>query len=278
MNRIQSNFGNTQLLMSARMRSYPMLSKLVKRIFGYTQLGNYARAGIFKKIINQLPLKNYSKVLDLGCGQGEYSFMMAKSFPKLSITALDIESERIQKIKELASNQELHNLKTHLGPIDSFPVKDGNFDFIYSIDVFEHLSEDKMPFEAAHQRLKQEGVLVIKMPSKKQSTLLPARLFEEHAEWLEDEHIGQIYELEDLKNRMQSAGFEIVDAFYADGPLARLGWEISYLAKKISLILHLLLLPFTKILVRIDQLNPKRKKGNTIQVIGKKIKSYAKDQ
>ncbi|MEZ4985393.1 MAG: methyltransferase domain-containing protein, partial [Saprospiraceae bacterium] len=145
------------------------------------------------------------------------------------------------------------------------------FDLIYSVDVFEHIRPEEMPFEQAREKIKTGGYLLVKMPSRHQLTILPEDWFEDHHHWLEDEHIGQVYELEDLAARMREAGFEVIYAAYADGWWSRLGWELGYLSSKAGKISQLLCLPFAKGMVWIDRLLGSRRRGNTIQVIGKKI-------
>jgi cyclopropane fatty-acyl-phospholipid synthase-like methyltransferase len=224
---------------------------------------------MFKSILEKLPLNNFKQVLDLGCGQGEYAFMMANYLPEASITALDIENDRIRKINALIESQGIRNLKTHTGPIESLP--DGiSFEFIYSIDVFEHINEDEMPFGLAYERLNDGGFLLVKMPNKTQLEILPSKWFEEHNQWLEEEHIGQVYTLEDLVKRMKREGFKIVYASYGDGLISRLSWELAYLSRKGGAILQLFALPFLKLLIILDRLVHHNKKGNSIQVIGKK--------
>ena len=53
-----------------------------------------------------------------------------------------------------------------------------------------------MPFKDALNRLKPGGLLLVKIPNKTQNTILPENWFEDHHHWLEDEHVGQIYDLE----------------------------------------------------------------------------------
>ncbi len=265
-------FGDTQLQMSRRMQRYPLIGRIIHRLFGYTNVGNFARAGVFRRLMENLPTESFKRVMDLGCGQGEYTFMMAGALPEAQITALDVEPERLQRIAQLAEREGVPNIKTYRGALNDKPVSEAElYDFIFSVDVFEHIPEKQMPFEPAYRHLKLGGYLLVKMPSRHQRTILPERWFEDHHEWLEDEHVGQVYELEDLKKRMERAGFAIVDAFYADGLLARLGWEIGYLTRRAGAIPQLLFLPLAKFLVRLDQLNIRRRRGNTIQVIGQKI-------
>ena len=108
------------------------------------------------------------------------------------------------------------------------------------------------------------------MPSRVQRTIFPERFFQAHQQWLDEEHVGQVYELADLEYRMRQAGFEIELSYYEDGYWARLAWEVNYLARKVSPVLQLACLPLTKLLVRIDGRKLDKQSGNTIQVIGRK--------
>ncbi|MEO0895870.1 MAG: class I SAM-dependent methyltransferase [Bacteroidota bacterium] len=268
---MRASFGIHQINTSKRMANRPQLAKIVKRIFGYTHIGNFARSLVFKRIINEIPLEGAKEVLDLGCGYGDYAFMMAESFPYLSITALELQANKVNLINEVSSKQNLPNLKGYLGKIETLPNR-SHYDLIYSVDVFEHILEHEMPFEAAFKRLKPGGHLLVKMPSKKQHIIAPESWFGDHKIWLDEEHIGQVYELEDLKNRFIKEGFEIEFASYTDGWWSRLGWELGYFAKKMGPVFQLLTLPVAKLFVRIDNLKKYRKKGNAIQVIGRKPK------
>ena len=263
-------FANYQYLMSERAKKSPKLGKLVSHLLGTTNIGQYARANMFRKVLSTLPIHQFESILDLGCGQGEYAFMMANAFKNSNLLALDPEPERINKINYIANAQMVSNLKTHAGTMETLK-KDLKFDLIYSVDVFEHIKEKEMPFASAFDHLNEGGYLLIKMPTQTQRTVFPSRLFEAHNRWLEEEHIGQVYMLEDLEARMRSEGFNIVYSAYSDGILSRLSWELSYLFKKRSMYLNLLFLPFLKLLVRIDRLINQKDHGNAIQVIGQKI-------
>ena len=263
-------FGKMQDQMSERMRRRPLLAKWIKRIFGYTLVGNYARALTFKELLSQLPLADFKRIMDLGCGYGEYAFMLADALPKATVTALDINQKSVANIERIAQEHGMTNLETHASTIDTLENLDEQYDFIYSVDVFEHIKEEEMPFAEAYQKLRPGGYLLIKIPSREQLTILPEDWFEDHHDWLEDEHIGQVYELTDLERRMMDEGFTVQYAAYADGWWSRLGWELGYLSHKAGPVLQLICLPFAKLLVRFDRLVHRRKSGNTIQVIGRK--------
>ncbi len=262
-------FGKHQVLTSPRMSKSPKLAKLIRTLFGYTNVGNYARAKVFMDLMDQLPTEEFRRILDLGCGFGEYTFMLSEKLNDANITALDTDGQKIEQLNKIIHKEGIHSIDTFTGMIQNY--KEDGFDFIFSIDVFEHILVEHMPFKAAYERLKPGGFLLVKMPSKEQITVLPDDWFKEHQEWLDDEHIGQVYELEDLKNRFKEEGFQITYAAYSDGWWSRLGWEIGHLSRKAGAAAQLATLPLAKAMVAIDRKKSHLKKGNTIQVIGQKI-------
>ena len=262
-------FGKTQLLTSYRMQKYPLLAKLVYQLLGYTNVGNYARSKVVIRLLRKLPLQSFEEIVDLGCGYGEYSFMIADALPQSKITALEIDPERLGRVRHTKQILNISNVNIHDGKIETLP-KDQQVDFIFSVDVFEHIYEAEMPFKACCDQLKEGGYLLVKMPNISQKTIFPDSLFQEHQQWLDDEHIGQIYNLEGLKKRFTDEGFSIVHASYSDGFWSRLAWELSYFAKKGGAIAQLLFLPIAKLLINVDLLFDNSKSGNAVQVIGQK--------
>ena len=267
---VQLNYGTTQLLLSSKMQKNPTLSKIVNKVFGYTNIGNYARAKVFRNQISQLPLHEMKQILDLGCGYGEYSFMVAKALPNVKLTALDIDPDALRNVEYAQSKLQLKNLTIHRNKLDTLDTE--GFDLIYSVDVFEHIPEAHMPFADAFKKLRNGGHLIVKMPNLTQSSVFPKKWFEAHQEWLNHEHPGQVYTLTDLKNRFEKEGFEVVFAAQTDGILSRLAWELAYLMKKGGSVMQLISLPISKLLVNLDWLITRgnTSRGNAITVIGKK--------
>ena len=266
-NTIKLDYGFSQPFVSDRMKSNPTLGKLVYKLFGYTNIGNYARAQVMKKQFAQLPLDTCKNIIDLGCGRGENAMMMAKALPNSNVLALDINAASVTKVTKARNELGLANMQTFAGTIDKAPVEE--VDLIYSIDVFEHIYETEMPFSDCYNKLKRGGYLMVKMPNVKQHTIMPEKYFAEHNRWLEEEHVGQVYSLDDLKRRFLQEGFKIVFAAKTDGWKARLAWEVAYFSKKISPLLQLAVLPICKALVWLDNLGSQQKRnGNAITVIG----------
>lgn len=268
---IQLNYGNTQQLVSNRMSKYPFLSRCVNRLFGCTNTGNYARSKVFRKQVKRLPLAEMQTVLDLGCGYGEYAIMMAQGLKQARVFALDIDKDALRNFRAAQQQLQLSNLEIREGTIDT--LQEREFDFIYSVDVFEHIPENEMPFRQAFSKLKKGGILLVKMPHVTQRTVFPAAWFSEHQDWVDHEHPGQVYSLEELEHRFRVEGFRILFSARTDGYCARLAWEISYLMKRKGAFFQLLSLPLCKLLVNLDLLlhanNSNR--GNAITVTGIKL-------
>lgn len=267
---INLQFGASQMQTSERMNKNPFLSRMVYRIFGYTNVGNWARSLVVIKLFKQLPLQNFEKVMDLGAGLGEFSFMLARALPKASVTSLEIWTERVEILKKTIAQGGYTNITLFDQKIQEYP-QNNYFDFIFAVDVFEHIYENEMPFDSCFEKIKPGGYLMVKIPNVKQITVFPASLFKDHQRWLDAEHIGQVYDLDGLAGRFEKAGFHIVHRSYSDGWFSRLGWEIGYLAKKGGKVIQLMALPVCKLCIQIDRAVSKNaKKGNAIQVIGQK--------
>lgn len=263
-------YGKTQYVSSDRMKGSPWLSKLVYNIFGYTNVGNYARSRVVINLLNKLPLEKFKRVIDLGAGLGEFTFMMADVMPDTRFTAIEILPERVQKLNEVVQKFGYKNVEVFPDYIENF-TQNEQFDFIFSVDVFEHIPEEKMPFRECYKKLKPGGFLMIKIPNVRQRTILPGSWFEDHNEWLEEEHVGQVYDLNKLTQRFKDEGFSIVHSSGSDGLLSRIAWEIGFLSKKGGSAVQLLFLPFCKGLILCDRFVFKSKEnGNAIQVIGRK--------
>lgn len=264
------HYGKTQYICSERMRRSPFISKMVHNIFGYTNIGNYARSRVFIKLLNTLPLASFKNVADLGAGLGEFTFMMAESLPETKFTAIEILPERVERLNEVVDKLHLSNVTIFPDTIDKLDAQE-KFDFIFAVDVFEHIPKDEMPFHDCYERLKPGGYLLVKIPNLKQNTILPDSLFEDHQQWVDDAHVGQVYDLKGLKDRFRQEGFDVVYSSATDGLLSRAGWEIGFLSKKGGSAVQLMCLPICKAFVLMDSMLyfPKNT-GNAIQVIGRK--------
>ena len=119
---MKAKFGEAQYLTSKKLSNHPQIAKVVKNLFGYTNLGNYARFLVFRNIL--LKMKNLPeapKILDIGCGYGEYTIYLKRVFPSAEIVALDVSEKRIQKVQETIEKLDLKGVRTHCGTVSTLP-------------------------------------------------------------------------------------------------------------------------------------------------------------
>lgn len=234
------------------------MKRLIPSLFITTHMGSYIRFLYFKKYLKKLPLENFKLILDAGCGRGEYSLYMAHLFPGKKIYAVDNE------VTNFPQNPPQNAVfkRADLRRLD----EEATYDFIYSIDVLEHIPENIEVLRSFGSALKYNGYLYLHMPyEKNRKYILPRKLFAEYEEWTNKEHIGQQYDLEEIKQRLEEIGFEIVWSEYSFGFLGQLAWELDKITRgKI----RVLLTPLLKFFAYAATVT-KHKQGNILVVAQK---------
>lgn len=89
--------------------------------------------------------------LDLGCGCGWDTFIMAKSNPSVRIIGMDL-NKGIYMTSRLQGN--LKNAIMVRGSASDIPLKDEACDFVYSFGVLHHMSDYKKGFQEIYRVLK----------------------------------------------------------------------------------------------------------------------------
>lgn len=95
------------------------------------------RLKVIKKVINKIQGSiNDKKILDIGCGVGDFSFMFAKM--GADVSGIDISEEAIKKAKERSEKEHFlcNFLVTSIKDVD-FPTQ--SFDIITSMAVLQHI-------------------------------------------------------------------------------------------------------------------------------------------
>ena len=100
------------------------------------------------------------RVLDLGCGEGYGSSMLADVAD--SVLGLDIDPRSIAHAKEVYMSE---NLSFVEGDVAKLPFKDGAFDAVVSFEVIEHIENPGNLLKQALRILKTSGVLIVSTPN-----------------------------------------------------------------------------------------------------------------
>ncbi len=159
-------------------------------------------------------------ILEIGSGIGTYSTKIDRDFPNNNITLseLDPEYKTLLSKKIIGSNRTVVSL--NIETYTDTPSKE-TFDSIFSLNVFEHIKDDKRALKNVYTLLKSGGVFVI---------LVPAHPWLYNQLDISVEHYRR-YTKNELSQKAVAAGFTIKKIYYFNA-IAILGWLWNGTIKK----------------------------------------------
>lgn len=109
--------------------------------------------------------KGFKKALDLGCGLGRHSILMAKK--GFDVDAFDLSREGLDKFKDKIKNRKL-KIKIKFGDMLRLPYREESFDCILSFHTIQHtdMAGLKKIVQKIHKTLKPGGEAYLTMLSK----------------------------------------------------------------------------------------------------------------
>ena len=212
--------------------------------FRPVHIGGYLREKYFFRHLQVLPVTQFHKVLDAGCGSGIYTRKLAAAYPHMEVTGLD--AEEFASWSKLSKNVQFKQQ-------DLTQLSEENYyDFSYCIDVLEHIPVNRLVLEKIFTSLKPGGYFYLHMPDDKHNQrIFPKKSFKEFKKWAEDEHSGEQYTLEEMKNIFKSTGFAIIGAHSTFGFWGKLAWEFDRITDG-EMLLKVLLMPLLKLWAHFD--------------------------
>lgn len=97
---------------------------------------------------------HFAKVyIDIGCSDGELTYLIAKAVKADKIIGIDIDAEALKRAKA-------KGIDTYLLDVDkdALPCTDDSVDFITALDIIEHLINPDNLLREAHRCLKKGGI------------------------------------------------------------------------------------------------------------------------
>jgi len=87
----------------------------------------------YKNRIEALGFSGKQKVLDAGCGYGQWSLALADL--NNVVESCDISSTRVKFLKEIAARLDISNINSQVSRLDSMPYPDSHFDAVFCYGV-----------------------------------------------------------------------------------------------------------------------------------------------
>jgi len=124
----------------------------VSKVYDQVREGN---PEMVTQLLEEVFLTESSIVLDVGCGTGNNTLLLAAAVPA-KVVGLDISYGMLQKACEKRSRVPLVQ-----APADNLPFASGSFDFVYMTEVLHHLPDVPRTYQEAHRVLKESSPLCI---------------------------------------------------------------------------------------------------------------------
>lgn len=241
------------------------LKSLYVSFFGIPEIGFQLRSIYFEKILTFcLAQRKLTRILDAGSGIGAYTFWLAKTFPRASVTGGDIDRHKLASCRVLTNEFHLNNVSFSYLDITKAYGKSA-YDLIVTIDVLEHVKDYTKVLRNFHQLLQRNGLLYIHVPQPHQK-----RIFSSLRQWHHEEHVREGISKEVLERTLKKIGYEVILSRETFGFFGKLAWELNHLLLSKSFMLAGVTFPFLYMLAIIDQLQ-RNKNGLGVAIIATKI-------
>lgn len=134
---------------------------------GIHHVGRYQWASLIVRDIKP------RRIIDIACGAGYGSAMLAEASPSSSVVGVDYDSRAI----EFATKQyNRENLTYRNGSIVTWTdgtIPLGEFDMITSFDTLEHILHREIAMESISRNLSDDGIMLFSTPCRKENILNP---------------------------------------------------------------------------------------------------------
>lgn len=144
------------------------------------------------------------KILEIGCGAGNFLYELKLRFPKWHITGTDFSVKSIEKLNE-------KEIDAYVSDLKELPHVDKSLDVVYGFMIVEHLHSLEQTLKEVRRVLKDDGELLIAVPNIKS---LAFRIFGKYSNFL---HIpAHLYHFKEstLTKIMEQNGFRVEKVTY----------------------------------------------------------------
>jgi 2-polyprenyl-3-methyl-5-hydroxy-6-metoxy-1,4-benzoquinol methylase len=233
------------------------------RLMGVADPAHYLHSLYFRRALDSLPAFQPRRILDAGCGFGDYSFYLAQRYPAAQVLGLDMDQARIERNRTVATALGLANV---IFEPQDLTTLDGatNFDLVIAIDVLEHIALQEQALNRLSQALVPGGIAFIHLPTVRERPVPFSRWLTGFHAWAEKEHIAQERTAKEFTAAVGATGLEILQSQrtfgYFSGELATSLFALPYRNTPWNRALLGALAPFCRVLAWTDilQLNQPR--------------------
>lgn len=160
-----------------------------------------------------------TRILDVGFGFGPYSDYALRHFPEAEVVGIEVKDEQVEDCNRYIARQ-------GMGERASFHVQDAldlnaldSYDLAIAVDILEHIEDDVRVLTNIRRALRERGRLLIHTPASD----VDSRTVN-HEHFFVGEHVRDGYLPDELREKLQHAGFEKVRVKRTYGPWGMRAW------------------------------------------------------
>lgn len=161
-------------------------------------------------------------ILDAGSGFGQYDYALIRMNPHWNIDGIDVKEEQIEDCNRFFKKIGRPNVHFEVGDLTKYH-KDNHYDLILSVDVMEHILEDVTVFKNFYRSMRPGGMVLISTPSDQGGS----DVHEHDDESFIEEHVRDGYNIEEIQEKLKTAGFQKTEASYSYGKPGQISWRLS---------------------------------------------------
>lgn len=170
-----------------------------------------------RRIVEELNPQTGDKILDVGCGDGYYLYLLSNLGLKLKLTGTDFDPNALASARKNLKGTRIPLVQADL--MKGLPFPDNSFDKAVMSEVAEHLPNDVKGLKEVYRVLKPGGILCLTVPNSNYPFLwdpvnwVLERLFNTHIRsgfWsgIWNQHL-RLYKQEEIEGVIKKAGFEV---------------------------------------------------------------------
>lgn len=171
-----------------------------------------------KRIIEELNPQDGDKILDVGCGDGYYLYLLSNLGLKLRLVGTDFDPRALESARKNLKGKRILLIKANL--MKRLPFANNSFDKVVMSEVVEHLPDDAKGLKEVYRILKLGGVLCLSVPNANYPFLwdpvnwVSEHLFGTHIKsgfWagIWSQHL-RLYKPEEIEKVIEGAGFKVL--------------------------------------------------------------------